>query len=48
VVIWQPGEWVEYGSGSEGGKIESYWAEDLSEDEWKVILAGAFGREAVG
>jgi len=49
VVIWEPGEWVEYGGESaEGYKIESYWAQDLSEDEWKAIFAEAFGPEAAG
>jgi hypothetical protein len=52
VVIWEPGEWVEYGGeggeGGEGYKIESYWAQDLSEEEWKAIFAEAFGPDAVG
>jgi hypothetical protein len=49
VVIREPGEWVEYGGdGGEGYKIESYWAQDLSEEEWKAIFAEAFGPDAVG
>lgn len=49
VVVWQPGEWVEYGGdGGTGYKIERYWAEDLSEEEWKAIFAEVFGPEAVG
>jgi hypothetical protein len=49
VVIWEPGEWVEYGSNAgEGFESESYWAEDLSEQEWKAVLAEAFGPDAVG
>jgi hypothetical protein len=49
VVIWQPGEWVEYGGdGGTGYKVERYWAEDLSEEEWKAIFAKVFGPEAVG
>ena len=49
VVIWEPGEWVEYGGEIvEGYKIESSWAQDLSDDEWKAIFAKAFGPEAVG
>jgi hypothetical protein len=49
VVIWEPGEWVEYGGESaESYKIESYWAQDLSEDEWKAIFAEAFGPDAAG
>jgi hypothetical protein len=49
VVIWEPGEWVEYGgAGGDGYKIESYWAQDLSEEEWKAIFAEAFGPDAVG
>lgn len=44
VVIWEPGEWVEYGGdGNEGYKIEGYWEQDLSEEEWKAIFAEAFG-----
>lgn len=49
VVIWEPGEWVEYGGeGGEGRKIESYWSQDLSEEEWKAMFAEVFGPEAVG
>lgn len=49
VVIWNPGDWVEYGSDS-GGKFksESYWAADLSEEEWTDIFAQEFGSEAPG
>jgi len=44
VVIWEPGDWVEYGnSAGEGGKSESYWSEDFSEQEWAAILTEAFG-----
>jgi hypothetical protein len=40
VVIWEPGDWVEYGSNTgEGLKTESYWEKDLSEAEWKAIFA---------
>ena len=49
VVIWEPGEWVEHGSiTGEGYKTESYWAEDLSEQEWQAVFAAAFGPDAVG
>ena len=48
VVIWEPGEWVEYGGDCGGHQIERYWAQDLSEQEWKAIFAGAFGPDAVG
>jgi hypothetical protein len=48
VVVWEPGEWVEYGSNAgEGCKTESYWADDLSEGEWKAIFTEAFGPDAV-
>jgi hypothetical protein len=48
VVIWEPGEWVEYGSNAgEGWKSESYWAEDLSEEEWKAVFAEVSGPDAV-
>jgi AraC-like ligand binding domain len=47
VVVWEPGEWVEYGSDGGGFEVERYWAEDLSEDEWKAIFAEVFGPEAV-
>jgi hypothetical protein len=37
VVIWEPGEWVEYGGeGGEGHRIESYWSQDFSEEEVKA------------
>ena len=40
---------MEYGGEIvEGYKIESSWAQDLSDDEWKAIFAKAFGPEAVG
>ena len=42
-----PGERVEYGSGGGGFKVERYWGEDLSEDEWKAIFAEVFSPEAV-
>jgi hypothetical protein len=32
---------------SEGYRIETYWAQDLSEEEWKAIFAEAFGPDAV-
>ena len=49
VVIWGPGEWVEYGGESaEGYQIESYWAQDLSGDGWKAIFAAAERPDAVG
>jgi len=48
VVIWEPGEQVEYRIGNEGGKIENYWSEDFSEDEWNALYAEVFGQEAVG
>jgi hypothetical protein len=48
VVIWEPGDWVEYGSGTGAGlKTESYWEKDLSEAEWKAIFAEVFGPDAV-
>ena len=48
VVIWEPGDWVEYGSDSgEGFKADSYWQDDLSEEEWKAIFADVFGPDAV-
>ena len=48
VVIWDQGDWVEYGSTTgEGCKTERYWTEDLSEEEWKAIFAEAFGPDAV-
>jgi hypothetical protein len=49
VVIWEAGDWVEYGfSTGEGYKTESYWQDDLSDDEWKAIFAEVFGPDAVG
>jgi hypothetical protein len=48
VVVWEPGERVEYGTGSEGCKIESYWAGDFPENEWKAIFAEVFGPDAIG
>jgi hypothetical protein len=49
VVIWEPGEWVEYGGdGGEGYKIESYWEQDLSEEEWRARFVEAFGPDAFG
>ena len=47
VVIWEPGEWIEYGTGSDAGKTESYWAEDLTEEEWRAVFAEAFGSDAL-
>ena len=48
VVIWEPGEWVEYGGESaQGYKIESYLAQDLSDEVWKAIFGEDFGRYAV-
>lgn len=49
VVIWEPGDWVEYGFNTgEGYKAESYWQDDLSDEEWKATLADVFGPDAVG
>lgn len=49
VVTWEPGEWVEFGGeGGQGYKIESYWAHDLSEEEWKATFGETFGPDAVG
>jgi hypothetical protein len=43
VVIWEPGDWVEYGSNAgEGLKTESYREKDLSEAEWKAMSAEVF------
>jgi hypothetical protein len=48
VVIWEPGEWVEHGSiTGEGYKTESYWTEDLSEEEWQAVFAETFRPDAV-
>jgi hypothetical protein len=48
VVTREPGEWVEYGANTgEGWKSESYWARDLSEEEWKAVFAEVFGPDAV-
>lgn len=46
VVIWEPGDWVEYGNTAEGCKSESYWSKDLSEQEWAAIFTEAFGPDA--
>jgi hypothetical protein len=46
VVIWDPGDWVEYGHGDNGGKVELYWSETFSEQEWAAMLAEVFGPEA--
>lgn len=47
-MIWEQGEWVEYGSNTgEDCKTESYWAENLPEEEWKAIFAEVFGPDAV-
>jgi hypothetical protein len=49
VVIWEQGDWVEYGFGiGEGYKTESYWQGDFSDKEWKSIFADVFGPDAVG
>jgi hypothetical protein len=48
VVIWEPGDWVEYGHSTDGGKVERYWSEDFSEQEWAAIMTEAFGPGAVG
>ena len=32
----------------EGYKAESYWQDDLSDEEWKATLADVFGPDAVG
>lgn len=45
VVIYSAGDRVEYG-GDGDQEIETYWATDLSEEEWKVRLAAVFGPEA--
>jgi hypothetical protein len=43
-VIWDPGEWVEYGSNGDGDfSIEGYWATVFSEDEWIAMLNETFG-----
>lgn len=48
VVIWDRGDWVEYGSNTgEGCETKRYWAEDLSEEEGKAIFVEAFGPDAV-
>jgi hypothetical protein len=47
VVIWEPGDWVEYGYGAgEGCRFESYWSEDLSEQERAARLDEVFGPSA--
>jgi hypothetical protein len=49
VVIWEPGDWVEYGFNTgEGFKAQSYWEEDLSDEQWQAVFADAFGPDAVG
>jgi hypothetical protein len=47
VVVWNTGEWVEYGSDGGGFKVEDYWAADLSDDEHAARLAAIFGPESV-
>jgi hypothetical protein len=32
----------------EGYKADSYWQDDLSDEEWKATLADVFGPESVG
>jgi len=47
VVIWEPGDLVEYGySTGEGYKAESFWSEDFSEQEWAAIITDVFGPDA--
>ena len=44
VVIWEPGDWMEYGSRlGEGYKIESYWSETFSAQEQAAMMTEAFG-----
>lgn len=46
-VTWEPGDWVEYGFNADGGKVESYWQDDLSYRERMAIFAEVFGPDAV-
>ena len=40
VVIFDTGDWFEYGTNSNNGfKIDSYWETDFSEEEWTAIFA---------
>jgi len=49
VVIWEPGDWVEYGfDASAGFRAESYWQDDLSGEEWRAVFAEVFGPETFG
>jgi hypothetical protein len=44
VVIYKTGDWFEYGTDSgDEFTIETYWAADLSEEEWKAIFTETFG-----
>lgn len=44
VVIWDDGEWMEYGSdGSSEFKAEFYWAAVLSEEAWAARMSEIFG-----
>jgi hypothetical protein len=46
VVIWEPGDWVEYGhDAGEGFGADSYWEDDLTEEEREAIFADVFGPE---
>jgi hypothetical protein len=44
VVMWDAGEWVEYGS-DDGLKAEEYWAVQEPEGAAQARLAAAFGHE---
>ncbi|HEY1919036.1 MAG TPA: hypothetical protein VGH27_25980 [Streptosporangiaceae bacterium] len=44
VVTWEQGDWVEYGlHNGEGCQTESYWADELSAEEHKAVIAELFG-----
>jgi hypothetical protein len=44
VVIWEPGDWMEYGGNPSSDFIaETYWSHELSEDEWSRRMDEFFG-----
>jgi hypothetical protein len=46
VVVFEAGDWFEYGYDGNGGfKADSYWEADLSIKEWEVIFTQAFGAD---
>jgi hypothetical protein len=46
VVIWAAGDWVHFGCDARS-VIDTYWAADLSEQEWAARLAAVFGPDAL-